>query len=545
MGRTRWLATGVLALTQSWVEPALAQNPRSVPLGGRTATMGGAATAAGNDSAMPYVNPAGLAALPADVFAVSANIYQYQTRTFQGLFAPRGVSAAFGSAHFFEDERYESTAVSELPTSVMYVRRLPGQGSMAHALAVSLVVPSRERNEIRASARVALPGASGFTEQSLSTSSEITDYYMGPSYALALGERLRFGASLYLLYAQSFRSYEYSSFQSLTGGTIISKSLLTSSSVGTAVGVVPIVGAQVAVSDRLWLGAGVAAPSFHAWGRERTHNVASNASPSATPSGVVVLEQQAVFEGNLQDRRPLRANVGLAWEDRGAFSAALDVYYFAELRGANRFDGRRRVNQFQSGEIPRRTDERFIEERDLARVVELAAGVEYAFSPVLAARAGAFSDFSSARAIDEPTTGAFRLREDRYGGTLGLGTTFGSFDSTIGLAYAYGTGKIVTLDLLSDSTNPFAAAETQSHTFMLLFSGAVTIAEAKETIRRHAPVRVDAPVRDPLAPDPSPAPPPAKAPSAPQQDAAAPAPTPPNVPAEPAPTVEPPPGEPP
>ena len=49
---------------------AWAQNYREMPIGGRTATMGGAGTAAGNDSAMPYLNPAGLAGVPGDIFAV-------------------------------------------------------------------------------------------------------------------------------------------------------------------------------------------------------------------------------------------------------------------------------------------------------------------------------------------------------------------------------------------------------------------------------------------------------------------------------------------
>src|SRR5690349_13363867 len=67
-----------------------AQNFRESPIGGRTATMGGAATAAGNDSAMPYLNPAGLAGVPGDIFAVSATVYSYTHRSFKNFFLPQG-----------------------------------------------------------------------------------------------------------------------------------------------------------------------------------------------------------------------------------------------------------------------------------------------------------------------------------------------------------------------------------------------------------------------------------------------------------------------
>lgn len=46
--------------------------------------MGGATTAAGNDSSMPYLNPAGLTGLPADVLAVSASVQAFSARSFRG-----------------------------------------------------------------------------------------------------------------------------------------------------------------------------------------------------------------------------------------------------------------------------------------------------------------------------------------------------------------------------------------------------------------------------------------------------------------------------
>src|SRR5688572_30586020 len=115
---TRSVSLGA-ALSTTLVAGALhAQNYREMPIGGRTATMGGAATAAGNDSAMPYLNPAGLAGVPGDIFAVSATVYSYTRRSVQNLFYPSGTHPSFGFE--LERERFATSSVGELPSSVMY-----------------------------------------------------------------------------------------------------------------------------------------------------------------------------------------------------------------------------------------------------------------------------------------------------------------------------------------------------------------------------------------------------------------------------------------
>src|SRR5688572_32671872 len=97
-----------------------AQNLRSVPIGGRTATMGGAATAAGNDSAMPYLNPAGLGGVPGDVFALSATVYGYTHRSFDGFFVPQSPdpNGPLGEL-VVERQSFSTHSVGELPSSIM------------------------------------------------------------------------------------------------------------------------------------------------------------------------------------------------------------------------------------------------------------------------------------------------------------------------------------------------------------------------------------------------------------------------------------------
>src|SRR5690606_12483041 len=110
------IGAGLMAL------PTNASAQQHVPLGGRTATMGGAGVAAGNDSALPYLNPAGLAGVPNDIFGISASLFAYQRRSLDAVFYPNGFPYSFGPVRV-EHEEIASTRTFELPGSVMYFKR--------------------------------------------------------------------------------------------------------------------------------------------------------------------------------------------------------------------------------------------------------------------------------------------------------------------------------------------------------------------------------------------------------------------------------------
>jgi hypothetical protein len=170
-------ALGLVALL--WAASASAQNPREVLLGGRTATMGGTGTATGNDSAMPYLNPAGLAGLPGDVLAVSASLYAHTSRSYDpGFFNPKGFAPAFGDVTVSE-ESVTSSDVVEMPSSVMYVRHLGG-GDVHHVLGMSLVIPQASRSTVQATFEADAPGIGGTIRQSRAYSRASTRYYFGP-----------------------------------------------------------------------------------------------------------------------------------------------------------------------------------------------------------------------------------------------------------------------------------------------------------------------------------------------------------------------------
>ena len=71
----RCLVAATLGASFCKLPLAWGENLRDVPLGGRTAAMGGAGVAAGADSATPFLNPAGVAGTPHDIISVSASVY--------------------------------------------------------------------------------------------------------------------------------------------------------------------------------------------------------------------------------------------------------------------------------------------------------------------------------------------------------------------------------------------------------------------------------------------------------------------------------------
>ena len=110
-----------LGASMIWSAPAAAQNLRDVPLGGRTAAMGGVAQASGSDGAMPLLNPAGLAAAPKELLSISATAYGYWQSSADKYFTPDGLDPALGDVRPREDQPTFSK-LSIIPTTLSYIK---------------------------------------------------------------------------------------------------------------------------------------------------------------------------------------------------------------------------------------------------------------------------------------------------------------------------------------------------------------------------------------------------------------------------------------
>jgi len=252
-----------LAMALVSPRPVLAQTMRNVPLGGRTATMGGVRTAAGNDSAMPYVNPAGLAGVPGDIFAVSANVYGYSRRSVPHVLFPNGQQAILGPWREEESE-LKGNSVTDMPSSIMYFQHVgaPGAG-LYQVFGMSLVIPNSVSTELFGKATVSIRDINARDQQSISLVRQTVDYYVGPSYAIAIDSSVRFGASVYALYNREVSTLSFERSFAILGGVNSASNRMSASYTQNSIGVVPVVGLQVQPVDRFWVGAAMAAPSVH------------------------------------------------------------------------------------------------------------------------------------------------------------------------------------------------------------------------------------------------------------------------------------------
>lgn len=480
----RQVATGVWAALALSSAPASAQNYRGTPLGGRTATMGGAATAAGNDSAMPYVNPAGLAGVPGDIFAVSASVYGHISTAYKRFFFPTGSDPAYGPIAA-TSESFESTTTFELPSSVMYYKQIGRpDADWGHRLGVALVIPTVTRSSLVANFAGAYPDVNGRRLITHSARREGADYWLGPSYAVGYKDRLRFGVSAFLVYRQLVFSLSQQERLSLFGGAGDLSSTTTGGASARAFGATLVAGAQARVVDKLWAGLGVSAPSVPLSGR-----YVSNSAGSV--SGGTGFDLAVTRAANYEFRTPLRLNGGLAWDDRKRFSFALDAHYYLPLDRAERLEGVDRVRTAIGGDLPRDTASEVVGNSRAEGVFSVSVGAEAAVADWLSVRAGFFTDRAWTPKIGASPGDLGRARVNRFGLTGGLGSTFGSFDTTAGLVFLRGTGDYGAANNrgATPTFNAVASPMTEN-TILFVLSGAVTTEEAKRTIERAVPFKL-------------------------------------------------------
>ena len=480
---------GALALL-THASTVRAQNYREVPIGGRTATMGGAGTAAGNDSAMPYLNPAGMAGVPGGVFAVSASVYSATQRSIPQYFAPTGFPPGLGPA-VVQTDNVSSSNIANLPSSVMYFKNLsPPDAPWRQVLGMSLVIPQMPTLQIQASLRASFPQGPATIALDDTVTTTSTTYYVGPTYAASYGDSLRVGASAHLAYQRVFNSTSSTLNASLMRGTSTFQGLLTDGLSGHSIAFAPTVGAQVRVGPRMWVGAAFQPPGLPITGSfnsSQTNNTVATADNGA-PANV---GEQGASTGVFHYAPPMHVNAGIAYDNREGFSVAVDAHYYFARPDAFHQAGLLHDQVSKSGEIARDSITAFVSNSGTNAVFDVSVGAEYALNSVLAARIGAFTDMAAAPSVDQPQlSDALTLREDHYGVTAGLGITLGPFDTTTGIVYVRGVGKFVTTDISTTGNSEVAAIDETSNTVVFVLSGAVTVEEAKATIEKTSPIKI-------------------------------------------------------
>lgn len=464
------------ALVGVWLLPAQAsaqQNYRDVPIGGKNAVMGGVGTAAGNDSSMAYLNPAGLANIPGDVFALSAQVYTTSRRKVDSFLAPNGFRADLEPG----GQTFRSSSIGSFPSSVSYMKHFKA-GGLRMTTAFSLVVPAAQNFSMTGAIGGKIPSENGGFSTNRSFTFNSADYYIGPSFAVALSERIRFGASLLTLYQTSQRSVQRATFMYQFDGARKYDWSQSLSEEFAGASLVGVVGIQAVLLPGLSLGLGAALPSFRMSGVSTVVNQDSFQGSKEAEKSNESLKGEGYYD------RPLRLNAGLWFERPKSFGIGADVHYHAAKTASRGYSGVFQITESANDNVARSYNEAKEVLHDAKQVINLSVGGEVWLNEMFALRAGFFTNRSPYALVPNDPTG---ISIDRLGGTLGLGVQIGSFETTIGGLYQRGTGKMNVTDESSaralangDIIVPVGVTED---TLMLMLSAVVTTEEAKNTIK--------------------------------------------------------------
>ncbi len=448
-----------------------------LPLGGRTAQMGGAATANGRDSAMPYLNPAGLAGLPKDLFALSANVYGATRLHIKPFFVKE-----FAYPAKVEEDSQGGQSVFQLPSSIMYLTSVSDESDeIRHKAGVSLIIPSAIKSTFQGRYRAILPTIFGADNDSRFVSYEYTDYNLGSTYALAVGRWLRLGATWFARYTTTQYSEQSNrDFYGFSGAVQLSRTSSTSQTIATRSTWVKL-GAQVSPLDDLWFGVGLSSPTFFHYGSGQS---AVNGSDSVLGTSN---KSSRTSQYLARDRLPFAVNVGVAYDKPRLFALAVDVTYTAASSNASELSGTSHVTAASTGEIIRDYVRSFSSVTGTRATTNFAVGGEVWAASWLAVRVGGFTSFNNIASPDPAVDGAYTGNGDTFGVTAGLGVLFGPTETSIGVAYLRTNGKMTVPDGRNSPAYPTTLADFHSDTLMFMLAGAVSVKEARDQIEKTLP----------------------------------------------------------
>jgi len=481
------------------------------PLGLRTAGMGGAAAAFGHDSAMPWVNPAGIAANKGSTFGASANALVVEQLKASDYFSfSDEFVQALGASADDSVSQFDSSAVSIFPNSVSYAFQLGDDPRIFGAL--SFVVPYQRVED--SVVQIVLDGGSTLYSEYYSEGlRSLTFYEFGPSFAMELSDTLRLGTSLFFRYApsESFSSTEnYNHTPATKDVALFSRQFSVSSqSYDLDLGL----GAQFGPFGGASIGIGVHMPSIHLTGsRSQSRRTFVGSSASTT----VAIEDIDIESTSFVRKTPLWMVAGIGYEVAESFSFALDLSYWLPVGQHAQSEGRTSSRVVVNDPTEPLIEDSFdsLVTRKYGGVLNVAVGTELYVSPELILRAGFFTDRSNQPRLPEesertPSDVGLRIY-DRFGATLGIGYSGRTTRFQAGFILLHGAGDMVGFVLAPTGvTHP--TREISSTTLMLAFSGEIDAETLFSTVRgtiedqlgaasaEPSPVKLPPPAQEPPA----------------------------------------------
>lgn len=460
----------------------------NVSIGARTGAMGGAAIAGGSDSAMPTLNPAGLARVPGSLISLSASVYELSTVTVPNYVADGDVVPSANGDLSISQAGIQSREFGAFPAGFAYFLHM-GTEARPMVFAGSVSVP-RQINR-RVVQNLEFLGDNVAIRSNLTTVVRESTYHLATSWGMGLGD-LKLGVSVLGAYTSSLKSNEVSDLTVLGTARFVREQTKSVRSVGSFdLGLVA--GIQYDLFDGFRLGLSLRSPSLHLTGSAKgavdvTYVDETENSVSTT-----------FFDGDGTRGFPLR--VGIGAEAYGeSWAVALDARVFVPRSDEYKSSGTLLTSSLggNSGAAPDR--ERVLDIVESTNVTfDLALGLEWWLDPENSIRAGVFTQMSASNSSEDVVAermGARALPEDffnfpidRFGASLGWGTRLGPADTTVGFRASFGSGDTLRKvpQRRFDTLAPAEATTATAFDIQAFLSAAVDISEAAKAIAGDAP----------------------------------------------------------
>lgn len=484
MSRARHVALAALVLAST--EGSAFAQARNVPLGGRSAAMG-ASIAEGHDQASPLVNPAGVAGVSGDVLGLSASLHAWSSQSVDGFNVPGRIAPEFGNLRIDEDS-FRSSQVNVIPSSVAYFHHVDLGGGRRLSIGGAALVPVFRNQTANASLRATDDAANGAVDRSTAITEQHLDVYVGPTAALALGDRFRVGASLFGLYRSRYLQTAIRASQSSLSGNASAFFDGSSFSDTRSTSVLAVVGAQAQPIRDVWVGLSLSAPSVGVSGTER-HGKNESGIISAPPLLTTAIFDTTKRNGKSASEAPMRLGFGVAYVRPGVASIAADAQYRFARGDASSTNSDQTYSRTITGQATRRVDTHETRSGGLAAGIDFAVGAELFVGSGTALQAG-YTRFADARARRAPTLDALHeAYRDVQMITGGVTFSAGAFETTVGGAMIIESGEMYVRDLYSSAPQPdqiqalVVAKHVDGRAFMLLLSGAVSREQARSEVR--------------------------------------------------------------
>lgn len=412
-------------LAASFLAAASAQandtNYQNYLVGERALGLGGAFTALADDASGAFYNPAGLAWVPTSSLSGSLNVYgierQTRTRAYTDELDGKPVSIDL-----------EDAPISTIPTTVGLVRKLGpklADGIARHALGFSTYVPYA--SEFAAGARLQGSTSAGHYE----VSEKDKTIWMGPTYALRILPRLALGVSAFYGFRDARNSWSRSNNRaSATDPDLSSAFTVEDEGVSWNSGeLFGRLGTRYQVNEHMSLGLAITTPSVHVHGKARMFQLAAVANDSGILTHVI-REATGLATRNAL---PTSFRLGAAYQqaDRFTLSADLSLVLPVSFEPVDFTDLPKKEQPVVLG---------WVRNIDRETVLNANVGGEYYAWNRVPLRLGFFTNFSSAPDVTiSPTAQLTHI--NMFGFSTSVGVVSESYEVSIGVLYAFGSGE--------------------------------------------------------------------------------------------------------